>query len=214
MHVAQKTPYFLDLGKVLVQSALFNELPFLRTILTPLPFFKGISECRTRINKYGRESIAKYKKSLAMDPDQTTPTFFARPLQSKGISDKAIELEAANMIIAGSDTTANTLTYLIWAILKHPEVHARVVKEIATLPASFTTEDIAVQLPYLNWTIEECLRLYSAVPSSLTRVVPTGGRELAGHFVPEGTVVSAQAYTLHRIGAVFKDPSRSVWLLL
>ena len=118
------------------------------------------------------------------------------------------------MIIAGSDTTANTMTYLIWAILKHPDVHARVVKEISTLPASFTSEDIATQLPYLNWVVEECLRLYGAAPSSMTRVVPSGGRELAGHFVPEGTVVATQAYTLHRIGAVFKDPYRSVWLLL
>lgn len=36
------------------------------------------------------------------------------------LSDLSVRLEATNLIIAGSDTTAATLTYLVWAVLKRP----------------------------------------------------------------------------------------------
>ena len=40
------------------------------------------------------------------------------------------------------------------------------------------------QLPYLNAVIEETLRLYSPVPVALTRIVPSEGAPISGHWVP------------------------------
>ena len=170
-----------------------------------------MSAITARLIKHGRDAIAKYKDSLSKDPEQTTPTFFAKMLQSKDLSDVVIEIEAANITVAGSDTTANTLTYLIWIILKHPEVHTRVMQEVSGLVEPFTDDHIATKLPYVGWVIEETLRLYGAVPNSLPREVPPGGREMLGYFVPGGTTVSAQSYTLHRDGEIYKDPLRQVF---
>lgn len=61
-------------------------------------------------------------------------------------------------------------------------------------------------LPVLNGVIEETLRLYGAAPGSLPRVVPEGGATMAGHFLPAGTVVATQAYTMHRDGGIFDQP--------
>ena len=36
------------------------------------------------------------------------------------LDDSAIAREAQNLIIAGTDTTSVTLTYLIWAVLRDP----------------------------------------------------------------------------------------------
>jgi cytochrome P450 len=42
---------------------------------------------------------------------------------------------------------------------------------------------------------------------SLPRYVPRGGREIDGFFVPEGTIVSSQAYSVHRVDrTAFPDP--------
>lgn len=80
------------------------------------------------------------------------------------------------------------------------------------LPADFD-DSMLKPLPYLNQVIDETLRLFAAAPSGLPRVVPPGGAELAGHWLPGGSTVTTQAYTLHRDPVVFPrpevyDPSR------
>lgn len=63
-------------------------------------------------------------------------------------------------------------------------------------------------LPYLNQTIEEALRLHPAVPSALPRIVPQEGADFAGNYLPGGSTVSTQPYSLHRNPSVFKNPEK------
>lgn len=71
-------------------------------------------------------------------------------------------------------------------------------------------------LQYLDAVVKEGLRLFSSVPMSLPRKVPSGGRIIDGFFVPEDTIVSCQPYTLHRLHTdVFPDPDKFIparWL--
>ncbi|KAF2270587.1 cytochrome P450 [Lojkania enalia] len=121
------------------------------------------------------------------------------------IDDMDVRIEAMNVIIAGTDTTGVTLTYLTWAVLQRPELQAALEAEIATLPDNFKENDL-IPLPLLNAVIEETLRLYGAAPSSLPRVVPQGGAKLGGHYIPQGTTVCTQAYTFHRDPNIWNDP--------
>lgn len=117
--------------------------------------------------------------------------------------------EAQSFITAGTDTTAVTLTYLIWAVTNDDSVREKLVKELQALPPDFTHAELK-QLPYLNAVIDEALRCYGAAPGSLPRIVPAGGATLAGHHVPGGVVTTTQSYSLHRDPDVFPDPSRFV----
>ncbi|KAL0254661.1 hypothetical protein SLS55_010141 [Diplodia seriata] len=101
------------------------------------------------------------------------------------------------LIFAGSGTTANTLTFLNYAVLSRPALQQALEEELSTLQEGYSDADLE-QLPLLNAIINETLRLYCAVPGSLPRVVPAGGATIGGYFIPEGTTVSTQAYTLHR----------------
>lgn len=56
--------------------------------------------------------------------------------------------------------------------------------------------------------INEALRLHSAVPSALPRRVPPEGATLGGYYIPGGTTVSTQAYTLHRHRELFPVAGR------
>lgn len=114
-------------------------------------------------------------------------------------------LEAQGLLVAGSDTTAVTLTYLVWAVLRHPQWHHALEKEVTSLAPEFTDAELET-LPVMNGVIEETLRLYGAAPGCLPRMVPPSGAHLRGHFLPEGTVVSTQSYTLHRDANTFPDP--------
>jgi cytochrome P450 len=116
--------------------------------------------------------------------------------------------EALAFLVAGRDTTAVTATYLIWAVLKHPEVHDRLKDELTNkLDEECTISDIQ-SLPYLHCVIQETLRLYGAVSTALQRTAPQGGCQVGEVFVPEGTTVTTQAFTMHRNLDIFDDPLR------
>ena len=120
------------------------------------------------------------------------------------IDDMDVCIEAMNVIIAGTDTTGVTLTYLTWAVLQRSQLQAALEAEVDELKEDFTENDL-IGLPLLNAVIEETLRLYGAAPSSLPRVVPVGGSRLGGHFIAQGTTVSTQAYTFHRDPNIWSD---------
>lgn len=198
------------------QGALRVSFPWLQTLsrFIPLPFFRGAQETVRRTGSYGEQSLARYKRLVAADPDNAPATLFRRLFQAgeEGLSDEEILSEARGYIIAGSDTTSNTLTYLAWSVCRNDDIRRRLVEELLTLPADFDDNTLK-PLPYLNQVIDETLRLYAAAPAGLPRVVPPEGAELVGYWLPGGSTVTTQAYTLHRDPAVFSrpevfDPSR------
>lgn len=159
--------------------------------------------------QYANEAIARYKKQLITNAENPRKSLFTRLYNATadGLTDAEIRDEALSFIIAGSDTTATTLTYLVWAVCRHPHVKHALLEEVLSLPAGFTDRDTR-QLAYLGQVINETLRLYAAAPNALPRIVPPEGRTLAGYFIPEGLTVSTQAYSLHRDPAIFPDPDR------
>ncbi|KAM0717277.1 hypothetical protein Q7P37_007129 [Cladosporium fusiforme] len=125
-----------------------------------------------------------------------------------------VQLESSGMIVAATDTTAVTLTYLTWAVLSLPELQKALEFEVAALPEEYGDTDLE-KLPLLNAVIAETLRLYGAAPTGMPRAVPPGGAHLNDHFVPAGTTVVTQAYTYHRDPKLFPEPNEflpSRWL--
>lgn len=121
------------------------------------------------------------------------------------ISDAEAITEAVMLIIAGSGTTAVTLTYAIWSVLMHPHIQAKLEEEVNSLEEGFRDSDLE-KLPYLDAVIQETLRLYGAAPSGLPRTVPAGGFAIDQWFIPAGVTVSTQSYSLHRIPSLWPDP--------
>jgi cytochrome P450 len=106
--------------------------------------------------------------------------------------------------ISADSTSADALCFLIWELsqTRSLDVQRRLKEEIlANVDAPFD------KLPYLDAVIHEGLRCFPAIPMSLPRYVPEGGRSIDGYFVPGGTIVSCQAYSTHRIDQeVFPHP--------
>lgn len=134
---------------------------------------------------------------------------FDRVMSGKGKAAEMSRLEiianAGSFIVAGTDTTATTATYLIWEICQHPSVKAKLLDAIKDLPQAPTSADLRA-IPYIDHLIDETLRLCGAAPGPLPRRVPAGGRTLAGYFVPEGLTVSPVAYVLSRDPEIYPNP--------
>ncbi|OJZ80146.1 hypothetical protein ASPFODRAFT_53879 [Aspergillus luchuensis CBS 106.47] len=130
------------------------------------------------------------------------------------MADREVLLESVMLIVAGSGTTAVTMTFLTWAVMANPEIQSRLEKEVAALREDFTDSELEAQ-PYLNAVINEALRLYGAAPFGLPRVVPATGFNVCGHHVPGGTIVTTQSFSLHRDGSVWAEPDKFIperWL--
>lgn len=118
----------------------------------------------------------------------------------------AVLAECSVMMNAGTDTTTAALTNTIYLLYKYPNELAKLREELdASFPVDqVPTYDVVSRLPYLRACIEEAMRLRPASSMGLPRVVPKGGREIAGHFVAEGVTVSVPTYTLLRNEDVFE----------
>ncbi|RDW78462.1 hypothetical protein BP5796_06314 [Coleophoma crateriformis] len=207
----EKSDYSRDLEKVFLFSGLQYELSPLTTPLryVPVPAVQFWLDAPKRLVAHGTAAIAKHK--ALQRRGETKATLFDRAMaeDKSGVrlSDPDVEREASNLIVAGSDTTAITLTYLVWTLLQpcHKDVKERLQQEVRTLPKDFSSMQ-AKELPYLSAVIQEALRLYGAAPGSLPRTVPKGGRTLGGYTLPEDTIVSTAAFTLHRNATIFPRP--------
>ncbi|KAI0477851.1 cytochrome P450 [Xylariaceae sp. FL0804] len=102
----------------------------------------------------------------------------------------------ANMM-AGSDTTAITLSAVLYHLLRRPDALQALRDEVDQHrePVAFATAQ--QQMPYLQACIREALRLHPATGLPLERVVPAGGAVVADTFFPEGTVVGVNSWVEH-----------------
>lgn len=128
-----------------------------------------------------------------------------------------MEVNAALIIPAGSDTISTTVAGCTYLLLKSPEAMVSVHKE---LRAEFAPEaDITIaglgSLLYIMAVIDEALRIYPPLSGDLRRKIPPGGAGLSGHFLLGGTIFSVYALAASQSAANFAQPRRFVperWL--
>ncbi|KAH7099063.1 cytochrome P450 [Auriculariales sp. MPI-PUGE-AT-0066] len=99
-------------------------------------------------------------------------------------------------LIAGTDTTAVSLTYALYQLARLPVIYETLRAELKSAGMDGDSYDIDVLrgLPYFNAFIKEILRIHAPAGELLERVVPNGGTVLAGYSIPEGTTVGASSY--------------------
>ncbi|CDM34075.1 hypothetical protein CBS147339_5607 [Penicillium roqueforti] len=132
-----------------------------------------------------------------------------------GLDDLDIASECADHLLAGIDTTSDTLMFLIWA-LSRPEnrqFQDKLIEEVCNIPEDSLDSNAipkvenSDKLSYLDAVIKETLRLYAPLPGSEPRSLPTA-TIIDGYTIPPGTVVSISPYALHRNPDVFKNPMK------
>ncbi|KAG8169482.1 hypothetical protein KVR01_000227 [Diaporthe batatas] len=137
--------------------------------------------------------------------------------QRRKLDRRELQQDCMLMVVAGSDTTSNTMTFCLYELARHPEVVARLRKELEPLvsqplnPQEF--DSLRDNAPLLNACINETLRLWPPVPSGLQRTttvplaLPDDTTGSQGKIVlPPGTVASTHTWTIHHDPNNFSDP--------
>lgn len=212
LELGQQSPYIDALQNTFLSSAIRSEIPLVWHIANKIPFgkFHAITQAEKVVREYGAKALQNMRREGGGIKNLFGQMEAAAEKDDGSIEDNEIKVEAGNLIVAGSDTTAVTLTYLIWSVLKQPALQTELEAEVAGLSDALQLEELVQKMPLMNSVIEETLRLYGAAPGALPRSVPKGGAVLGGYQIPGGVEVSTQAYTIHRDPGLWADPLRYV----
>jgi cytochrome P450 len=123
------------------------------------------------------------------------------------MSDTQVRDEAMTMFLAGHETTANALTWCWYLLSRHPEVEARLQREVdAALGDRPAAAEDAARLPYTRMVLAETMRLYPPAWAIGRRAM--ADVEIGGHVIEKGTIVLVLQYLLHRDGRFYPEPER------
>lgn len=134
----------------------------------------------------------------------------ARDKDPEKVTDYHLFMMGNSNIIAGSDTTAISLSAILYHLLRNPATLARLRQEIDDFTAqnrcsARVTFKESQAMPYLQAVMKEAIRLHSATGLPLWREVPAGGAEISGYRFPEGSVVGVNTWVAHYDEGVFPD---------
>ncbi len=114
--------------------------------------------------------------------------------------------EVVTMLLAGHDTTALTLTYTWYLLSQHPSAREKVHDEIKAVVDGRPTIDDVQELEYVEWVIDEAMRLYPPVYTIFRE--PKTDVELAGYHIEEGSALMLPQWAVHRSGRWWDNPEQ------
>ena len=124
-----------------------------------------------------------------------------------GMTNEQLRDEATTLVIAGSETTGNTLAWACYLLAQHPQLQARLQAEADLVLAGADADyETVSRLPFTRAVITETLRLYSPVWILPRRALVDV--ELDGHLLPAGSRMFFSPYALNRDPRLHRDPDR------
>jgi len=190
-------------------AAITERFYSLSTLLRKLhPAERMISKDIETMNKFADEILQARKnenaETLAGRFDLLS--LFLSKKNSEGVeySDTYLKDMILNMIIAGRDTTAQSLAWTCYLLAQHDHVRRKIMEEVDPILGDSGVPDYETlkSMEYLDAVVSESLRLYPSVPKdfhtcTVQDTLPTG------HVVDNGSAVFYAAYCMGR--------SRDLW---
>ncbi|XP_038068396.1 cytochrome P450 4A25-like isoform X2 [Patiria miniata] len=124
----------------------------------------------------------------------------ARDEDGKGLTDLEIRNEVDTFLFEGHDTTASSLTWMLYAMATNPEHQRKVQEEIDEVMEGRESEVIQWEdlgkFNYLILCLKEAMRLYPPVPL-IQRIVAEKDIMVHDRLIPKGAMVDLNIYALH-----------------
>lgn len=122
-----------------------------------------------------------------------------------GMTDEQLRDEAMTLFVAGHETTANALTWTWYLLSQHPEVEAKLHREIDTVLAGKLpgAADVA-RLPYTEMVFAEAMRMYPPAWTMGRRVLTD--YQIGKYVVPAGSIVLMSQWVTHHDSRFFPEP--------
>jgi cytochrome P450 len=177
--------------------------------------FPFINKLPTQYNRQMEHHLKQYDDMIyklieearsRKEDSEKAKTLLDMMIQSEeGIFDNKILRDNCSVFfVAGHETTASALGFALYTIAKDQRVQDKIVAEIEQVTGmkeSPTYEQIN-SMEYLSCVIKEYMRLYPSI-GSIPMKMAAKDTELCGYFIPKGTMITMDTYSLHHSEKVY-----------
>lgn len=155
-------------------------------------FRQACKDLYRMVDAYVTEVRADGKPKLEADMDadieKKIPTNVLEEMEAQGASQRDMIEQVMHLLVAGMDTSAAALGWVMAMLAARPETYARLREEVVTVfgrdeelrAADYFTLETLKSCSYLQWCLNETLRLFPAGPINVREAVrdtilPVGG---------------------------------------
>ncbi|XP_062852467.1 cytochrome P450 2U1 [Trichomycterus rosablanca] len=195
-------------------AVLINVFPWLYYV--PCGVFKQLRRVERDITAFLKKIIARHRATL--DPEN--PRDFidmylvemmkqqkTAGLEEGEFSEDYLFYIIGDLFIAGTDTTTNSILWMVLYMCLHPDVQEKVQREIDAVVGRGRLPSLTDKgtLPYTEASIMEVQRMTVVVPLSIPHMA-SKTTEFRGYTIPKGTVILPNLWSVHRDPTVWENP--------
>ncbi|XP_034967472.2 cytochrome P450 2U1 [Zootoca vivipara] len=191
---------------------LVNICPWLYYL--PIYPFRVLRQIELDITAFLKTIITQHRETL----DSQNPRDFIDMYLLHADEERKIDSESsftedylffiiADLFIAGTDTTSNTLLWSLLYMSLHPQEQKKVQEEIELVIGRNRPPTLAdkARMPFTEATIMEVQRMTVVVPLSIPRMA-SETTVLQGYTIPKGSVIIPNLWSVHRDPNIWENP--------
>uniref|UniRef100_A0A674PJU0 Cytochrome P450, family 27, subfamily A, polypeptide 1, gene 3 n=2 Tax=Takifugu rubripes TaxID=31033 RepID=A0A674PJU0_TAKRU len=129
-------------------------------------------------------------------------------LSNTQMSIKDVYGSVSELLLAGVDTTSNTLTWTLHLLSKYPQCQEILFKEVSTsVPADRApSAEEVTRMPYLRAVVKESLRMFPVIPMN-GRILADKDVMIGGYQFSKNTAFNFSHYAIGRDEDTFPEPA-------
>jgi len=183
------------------QTALAVPASIPKALLWPIE--RRISRAKAELDDVINNVIAARKKSPQREPDLLQMLLDAVDPEDASVrlTQQEIRDELVTFLLAGHETTSNTLTWALYLLSQNPAAEAALHEELARVPDEKNPE----LLVYTEQIVKEAMRLYP--PAYVLARKASRDTKIGRYNVPKGSEVVVWTYFTHRDSRFYPDPT-------
>ena len=209
-----------QMGEILASHAASDQVEDMATMLEillatkvtkQLPMFlfaRKFNRARARVEAVAKEVLDAHRPGGPLDGagDMISDLIELNRRDPQLMPETDMWVWAIAPYIVGIETVANTCAFVLYGILKHPEVKEKAVAEVDDFFAGAPTAKGLAQLDATRRATMEAMRLWPAAPV-LYRAA-ANSFDFAGCHVPAGTQLFIPTVATHHLAEHFPEPER------
>jgi len=188
-------------------NLLFN--PLVQLVPRDLPGlpYREILRLSDQLDALYRSMIESKRAAKEAQHDVLAMLIQTHDEDSAHLSDAELIGHAHSLFVAGHDSTAASLTWVLFLLAQHPRIYADLLDELeGELHGDMPSLEQLGRLHLLDNVVKETLRLLT--PSTVIGRKTTALCNIGGYTVPAGTPVMLSPYITHRNPELYPDPQR------